>query len=249
MASYIPTALFTGCFVSWTLATPVPSSMPLLYAKWRHPCSTALPVHSTWRPYDSLTFTRVDVYLWRIEKASKQLVQLLTALRDQRGLNRHVLDADRVRQFDLPGLAAPTTSPNTASRATSWGLSSAELQRIDQQMARAAIYMELYRNATLYFGQPTAQLERVERSLSLVYSSQCRVQLLHGVLFGDRTWASAKLTVEKVVPLEFRHTRAAQSMQLLRNLVVVNRIAAVCRGYERRFRGLRTAHGAVAGRG
>lgn len=185
---------------------------------------------------------QVDVYLWRLCQLSTQLVPLLHSLQEWPTLNQD----DRKRQWELPGIAAPASVATTTSTTNTWGLTSAELQRIDQGMARAAVYLQLYRSfVRRNYRQPSPQLQRLDGALDLLYRSQCRVQLLHGVLFGAHTWTSAGLSVQNVVPLFWGHLESPQRIQHLRNFVTVTWAETLFRNFAQRFSALRAAHVAV----
>ena len=228
--SILSTSSLLLLFLLEASASPLPTTSALLTPpdnKWRHPCAPSLSAERRSKPQHRLSAnTHVDVYLWSLVSLSTEILPLLTSLSEsRRPIN---FGADRVRQFQLPGMAPPR-APSSSS------LTSAHLQRLDQEMARAAVYLQLYRRFARLHDQTAGQRLLLDRCLSLVYRSQCRVQLLHGVLFGGRTWASQQLSVASVVPLRWRDPNNPQSVKHLRNLVTANSTKRLFSAYRQMF--------------
>lgn len=217
---------------------PTSSVVPPPDAKWRTPCGSSASVRSFTRGHGLSADTHSDTYVWHLLQLATDLVPLLANLSAcPRAINWRQFGADRVRQFDMPGMAPPSAA--SGPPASSEGLTSAQLQRFDQEMARAAVYLQLYRRFARLHDRTSAQRQILDRCLTLVYRSQCRVQLLHGVLFGRRRWATRRLTVASVVPLRWRDPSAPQSVKHLRHLVTVSSVKRLFSKYRRTFSALR----------
>lgn len=211
---------------------PVTNSLPPPpNGKWRHPCPSSASEHHPSPSHALNADTHVDVYLWNLQQLSKQLQPLLHSLQPLHRINLDSYGAQRVQQFEFPGM---TTTSGQVRR-----LTSAVLQRWDRQMATAAIFLQHYRSFAARNQQLPATTRKLNNVLHLVLRSQCRVQLLHNVRFGHRSWASHDLAAAAVVPV-FCRRGAPQATQHLCNFVTVRQVKAMFQNLWRTFAALRS---------
>lgn len=182
------------------------------------------------------------MYLWNLLRSAERIANLSNELQDWPIVNSQ---AYRVSNFELPNITATPAASSHVAEAVTWGLSSSELQRLDQNVSRLAIYLQLFHNYVSNNQQRSAQHQQLDEVIRLVNRCLCQGRKLHTLLFGAISWPAAGFTTSMIVPGRWRSS--AQSHQNLRNFLTVHRAAKLFKWIGERLGKLRRNHAFTAG--